>query len=109
MKFNEFKYQRPDLDAFQKKMEALIDLIGEDNDFETERNAVESFFKLDDELDTLGNLVFIRNAVDTTDAFYEEEQNFFDENNPKLQEYSQRFNKKQLHSKHSAELKNVFG
>ena len=88
MKFNEFKYQRPNLDVVQEDLQKLIDIVGENNDLKTEKQAIDEFFKLSDMLDTLSNLVYIRNAVNTTDKFYEEEQNFFDENRPTLEEFT---------------------
>lgn len=109
MKFSEFKYQRPDMKQLQKDIESLTTLVGENESLETEVNAINNMFKLMDELDTASNLVFIRNAVDTTDKFYEEEQNFMDENTPILQEYINKFDKKLLVSKHRKELEKTFG
>ena len=78
MKFEEFKYERPDIKLAQKKMKELTDIIGSDCDVKTELKAIKDLFKLMDELDTLENIASIRNAVDTTDEFYEKEQEFFD-------------------------------
>ena len=94
MKFNEFKYQRPNIELLQKKINDLTALISESSSFETELKTVKSKFTLEDEYDSMETLVSIRNSVDTTDKFYEDEQEFFDENNPKLQENFQNFNKK---------------
>ncbi|MCK4552421.1 MAG: M3 family oligoendopeptidase [Tenericutes bacterium] len=109
MKFSEFKYQRPDIESLQKKINDLTALIGESNSFETELKAVKSMFALEDDYDSMQTLVTIRNSVDTTDKFYEDEQDFFDENNPKLQEFFQNFNKKIIISKHRSLLEKEFG
>ena len=109
MKFSEFKYPRPDIESLQKKINDLTALIGESNSFETELKAVKSMFALEDDYDSMQTLVTIRNSVDTTDKFYEDEQDFFDENNPKLQEFFQNFNKKIIISKHRSLLEKEFG
>ncbi|XMB72084.1 M3 family oligoendopeptidase [Mycoplasmatota bacterium WC30] len=109
MKFNDFKYQRPDIEKTQKDLADLTALIGESESLETELLAIQKVFDLMDEIDTLENLASIRNAIDTTDKFYESEQDFFDLNSPNLQESYQAFNKKLLVSKNRVGLEKKLG
>jgi len=109
MKFEEFKYTRPDLESYKERVNAQLELIATGKSFEVEFNAINAVFKLDDEMDTLSQLVGIRNTVDTTDKFYEKEQEFFDENMPHLQQLQQNFMKKLLASEYRKELVEKYG
>ena len=109
MKFSDFKYERPDLDKVKKSLEEKLALINTGHALETEIKAAYDIFKINDDLDTLGNLVGIRNSINTTDEFYEKEQEFFDENMPVLRQYEQMFVEKLLDSPHREGLVKEFG
>lgn len=109
MKFSDFKYERPDISTYQETFQRLIDIVGSDVDVKIELDAIYKFFDSWDEIDTLENLASIRNAVDTTDEFYEKEQDFFDNARPQLQAYYDQFNRKLVHSKNRKELEKELG
>lgn len=109
MKFSEFKYERPDLDKVKKSLEEQLELINTGKDLKTEIKAAYNIFKINDDLGTQSVLVSIRNSIDTTDEFYEKEQEFFDENGPVLREYEQMFIEKLLDSPHRDGLVKEFG
>jgi M3 family oligoendopeptidase len=109
MKFKDILYERPDLDEFQKRVKNLLEKIGEDVSYETEIKAIKEFFNLNDEIDSLITLVSIRNSLNTQDEFYEEEQNFFNEKIPQLQEYDHIFSAKLLKSKNRKLLEKELG
>lgn len=109
MKFKEFKYERPDLESFKNRMNKQLILIATGNTLEVELTAIKNVFDLHDEISTQVELVGIRNTLDTTDKFYEKEQEFFDENMPHLQQLEQMFLKKLLESTHREELVKEFG
>ena len=109
MTFNEYKYERPDLDAYKATMTELLDQMKQDPTFEEELAIIQQVFDLEDELSTLASLVSTRHSIDTRDEFYEAEQQFFNENIPPLQQYSQQFSKQLLQSKNRKELEDHFG
>jgi len=109
MKFTEFPYQRPDLAAAKSEIELLLEDIATGKDAQTELKAIFRMFELNDRLSTQGQLVGIRNSINTTDPFYEKEQEFFDENMPILQEYEHRFLQKLLASKNRKALEEKLG
>jgi M3 family oligoendopeptidase len=109
MKFKEFKYERPDLESFKNRVNEQLILIATGNTLEVELLAINRSFDLQDEISTQVQLVGIRNTLDTTDKFYEKEQEFFDENMPHLQQLEQMFLKKLLESSHREELVKEFG
>lgn len=109
MKFSEFKYERPDLEKVKSELEKQIALIDSGLSLEIEIKAIHEVFSINDKIGTLGTLVSIRNSIDTNDAFYEKEQEFFDENGPILKQYEHQFNEKLLNSPHRAGLEKEFG
>jgi M3 family oligoendopeptidase len=109
MKFNEYTYTRPNLEEFQGKMKKFLDAMKEDLTVSEELNIIKSVFDLQDEINTMAALVSVRHTIDTRDKFYEEEQNFFDENGPHLQEYEQLFMKQLLNSKNRKQLEKEIG
>ncbi len=109
MKFSEFKYERPNLEEVIKELQAVNDQIGGENDLQSEIEAVYKMFSIGDKIGTQGVLVSIRNSVDTTDSFYEAEQEFFDVNGPNLRQYDHIFLQKLLTSKNREALEKKFG
>jgi M3 family oligoendopeptidase len=109
MKFNEFKYERPDLESYKSRVNDQLILINTGKTFSIELEAIKEIFNLQDEMATLVELVSIRNTLDTTDKFYEKEQDFFDLNTPHLQELEQNFIKKLLGSNYKKELVEKYG
>ncbi|MBN2300247.1 MAG: M3 family oligoendopeptidase [Acholeplasmataceae bacterium] len=108
-KFNDYKYERPDLEQVKKDLEEQIVLLSSGKDLATEIKAIHKVFEINDKTESLNTLVSIRNSLNTTDEFYEKEQAFFDENNPVLQEYQHKFSEKLLSSTHRLELEREFG
>ncbi|MBN2541160.1 MAG: M3 family oligoendopeptidase [Bacilli bacterium] len=109
MKFEEFKYQRPDITKVQEELKQWNEIIGSDADFKTELEAIHKVFRILDAFDTQSTLASIRNAINTKDEFYEKEQEFFDINQPVLQASSSEFNKRLLRSKNREVLEQELG
>lgn len=109
MKFKDYKYERPDIEKYQKDVTKCLDKIGGDLDLKTELKAIHEYFDLLDKIDSMATLVSIRNSLNTKDEFYQKEQEFFDENSPKLQMYSNLFSKKLIRSKNRASLEDALG
>jgi len=109
MKFQDYKYSRPDLDKFKKDMEKELALIGTGQEPKVEIDAIKKVFALQDYMDSMQQLVGIRNSLNTKDAFYEEEQSFFDEQSPHIQEMNQKFINKLLASTNRKALEEAFG
>ena len=105
MKFNEYEYVRPDYDILKEK---YLDLI---NNFKNSTTADEqySFIKrinaLSNEVETMAQLVYIRNSINTADEFYDKEKEYMDMTSPKFYGLRVEFYKQLLKSKFKEELK----
>ena len=109
IQFKDFTYQRPDLDKFKQDANLILTQIKATNEVDEAISLVRKVFQMQDNFQTQMTLVSIRNSIDTTDTFYEEEQNFFDENVPYLEEIQQQFLLSLLTSPHRKALEKEFG
>jgi len=109
MKFKDFPYTRPDLDDIKAQAEVILDQIGTGKSLDQEIGAIEEYWALMDHVRTMGTLVSIRNSINTVDEFYEAEKLFFNQEMPKLQAYSKRFDEKLLSSFNRAALEAKYG
>ena len=85
LKFKDMPYERPDLEAACARIDGLTARLKAARSYAEAKAAFLEREDLEKEIDTLSNLVFIRHSIDTRDAFYEAEQEFWNENLPLLQ------------------------
>ncbi len=109
MKFQDYVYQRPDIDAIKSKYLTFSDAFKVAKDAKSQADIIKQVFGLIDEVDTMYQLVSIRYSLNTQDEFYEAEMNFMDEASPELQNYVNEFNKLVDASMFKKELVKVFG
>lgn len=108
-KFNELVYERPNLEAIKSDFDRIL------QDFRTAPSAMEQN-KLMSEINTIRNrfmtmasLCSVRHTIDTLDPYYEEENNFFDDNNPIMESYQNDFYKALIESPFKKELIEKWG
>ncbi|MBR2636548.1 MAG: M3 family oligoendopeptidase [Oscillospiraceae bacterium] len=84
MKFTEFPYVRPDLTAAMAKLDELAKAIREAQDAATAKDAFLAYEEIAKEVGSARAISSVRHTVNTKDAFYNEENAFWDENSPIL-------------------------
>ncbi|MCW6665068.1 M3 family oligoendopeptidase [Aerococcaceae bacterium NML191219] len=104
MKFTEFPYERPDLEAAREVFLANIDIIKQAESVEATLEAIRSIQALHNELDSQQTLVSIRNSIDTKDEFYDKEMAFWDEKGPIMSEWATDYTRAVLNSPLRQEL-----
>ncbi|SEK19825.1 oligoendopeptidase, M3 family [Paenibacillus sp. cl141a] len=109
MKFSEYRYERPDVKAFEQKFKEQLNAFTSAGTYEEQDEAMTRINKLRSEMDTLSQLVHIRHSIDTNDEFYKAEQDFFDENGPVIQEYITDYYRALVNSKFRAQLEDKWG
>ncbi len=78
MKFEDYQYIRPDLEAVGEKFEKLLIDFNEASSFEEQNKIIKEINKIRSNVETMGgNLVYIRHSINTEDEFYAKEQDFF--------------------------------
>ena len=93
MRFEDMKYERPDFETVSAKYGQLLDELEK---ADQPASFLETFHKIQDlktELETMGTLSSIRHSINTKDAFYDAENEYWDEHGPLYEEYSTRLAK----------------
>ncbi|MBE6655223.1 MAG: M3 family oligoendopeptidase [Ruminococcaceae bacterium] len=109
MKFSELEYKRPDIAEISEKLSALTEKMIAAPDAKAQIELILEKEKLMSDFGTNATIASIRHTIDTRDAFYEAENDFFDENGPVLEEKAQEFMNAVLGSKFRKELEEKFG
>ncbi|WP_304459858.1 M3 family oligoendopeptidase, partial [Alicyclobacillus sendaiensis] len=109
MKFSEMKYQRPDLDALKRSVSRLIDEFEAATTADAALDAIQEVNRLRMDFQTMFELAFIRNSVDTRDEFYKAEKAFFDEASPEVEALETRLRQALIASPHRPALEERLG
>src|SRR5579872_683454 len=109
MKFNEMVYNRPDLSAMEMEFNALLTKFNASNTADQQHEIITEINDLKSEFQTYASIASVRNSMDTTNAFYEAEQDFFDTNEPLIKDLNIKFYRALGNSKFKGELEDKFG
>jgi len=109
LKFEDFKYVRPNIEELQTVLNAKFELFENANSFEDQDQVLAEINVFRSEIDTMENIAYIRYTMNTTDVFYEKEQEFWDENNPYFEELNSKFYSILVASSFRSELENKWG
>lgn len=109
MTFSEYPYQRPDLEQTEIAYNALLEKCNQSENAEQQAEIIRSIYALHSNFSSMAQICGIRHSIDTTDAFYKTEQEYFDNNLPVYEKLVNKFYKTILSSPFRAELENIFG
>lgn len=109
MKFSEFKYERPDMEALEKNIKGLIKSFNEAISFQEQDKLMIEINTVRSDFESMENIVSIRHTVNTRDEFYEKEQNYFDEVTPLYQGLLSEYYESLARSKFRKELEIKWG
>lgn len=107
MQFKDYPYTRPDFDAIKAKFESELASFNDAKDDQAALKAFKAINAIRMNVTTMGTLSSIRHSIDTEDAFYESENDYWDNQSPLYAELDTRFYKAVLASKHLEALKKV--
>ncbi|MCE4958021.1 M3 family oligoendopeptidase [Macrococcoides caseolyticum] len=82
--FNDYAYTRPDLQAAKAQFDSLYRRFDEAANVDEQIEIINQINDLRNKIDSMFNLAYIRASIDTKDAFYEAERDFFDNHNGEL-------------------------
>ncbi len=109
MKFSEMPYQRPDLDAAKKELSDLTARLKSAPDYATAKQVFLEKENAGKHMETMATLASTRHSIDTRDAFYDAEENFWNNALPELQEYEQAWTMAMLESPFRKDFAEEFG
>ncbi|MGG0670102.1 M3 family oligoendopeptidase [Lederbergia citrisecunda] len=107
--FEEFKYNRPDMDSLKQEFNELLDQFRSAKSFEEQNSIIEQLNAIGSNYSTQSSLMYIRSSIDTNDEFYQKERDYFDEIGPEFQELGTAFYKELVKTPYRKELEEKWG
>ena len=109
MKFKDFKYERPDMHQFKVDFEALIEKFNDATSPEAQLVIIKEINAMRNHIESLSQIVQIRHTIDTTDAFYDAENDFIDDAMPLYMEMVDKYYRALDQSKFKDALRKELG
>lgn len=109
MKFSQMPYVRPSADEVITKLTSLLERFKSAATLNAATGVYADIDAVMSNVSTLQSLCYIRHTLNTEDKFYSAEQDFWDENAPKLQGIIQEINLALLETPYRAELEREWG
>lgn len=109
MTFDSFPYSRPDMDVLTKNFEQHLSNFQNAPSLAAQSQSLTLLNDVREEFSTMFNLCHIRHTADTTNQFYEEENDYFDQQTPAFEALNTRFFRALLNSPFREALEQKFG
>jgi M3 family oligoendopeptidase len=109
MQFNEYQYNRPNLEEVEASFHQLIEKFQNAESFDIQDEVMTEINELRSEFDSMSTLVQIRHTIDTTDEFYKAEKDFFNEVGPAYKGLITNYYKVLTESKFRPQLEEKWG
>lgn len=106
---SQMKYERVDFMAAGKKLQELFERQQQAGSGEKQLEIHQEYYELKDHIATMAALARFRHSVDTTDSFYNEENDFYDEKMPLFQNQDVAYQNLLFHSPFRSELEQAIG
>lgn len=107
--FDQLPYQRPDYEAFSAQWNELLGRFHAATSAEEQAEIFDVMNALRIEVDTASTIVSIRHSMDTSDEFYNQEQQWMDSIRPLVAEHINDLYRALISSQHRSALEERFG
>ena len=107
--FPTIQYERPDLQKFADKAMELKNAVEQAASYEEAKEALKQYEKVQDHVQTMCTVVYIRHTVDTRDDFYEKENQYINQTMPTITPALLAFEKALQNSKFRKEFEAEYG
>lgn len=109
MKFKDYPYKRIEIKELEKDFAALFERFDLAENAAAQFAVHKEYYELTDHAVTMSTIAHIRHDIDITDAFYEKEQEYYDQIMPILQNLIVNYQKKLYGSAFKEELQEMIG
>lgn len=109
MKFKDYKYTRPDMEKVEEAFDEALAIFKAASSAEAQIQAIKEINRIRNGFESLVELVQIRHSVDTTDKFYEDENNYMDEVSPHAEALINKYYEALVTSPYKDAIKKEFG
>ena len=96
MKFSEMPYKRPDPEELKAELQGWTQRLKAAKSYEEARAVFLEKQEKEKHPETMATLAYIRQSIDTRDAFYNKEKDFWDDFGPEIEEYEQEWKEAML-------------
>ncbi len=107
--FAEMEYIRPNFEALRSFYEDINERVKNASSYAEIKEYIVEEEKFSSTFNTMATLVQIRHTVDTSDEFYEKEDEYIHQNYPELMPYMQAFNMALLNSPFKGDIDKEYG
>ena len=109
MGFKDYAYERPDMTKIEADFNILLDKFVEADSFEEQDSVMEKINEIRRDFETAASLVQVRHTLDTTDEYYEKQNDYIDEISPIYEGLISKYYEALVNSKFKAELEKKWG
>ncbi|WP_304341482.1 M3 family oligoendopeptidase [Metaclostridioides mangenotii] len=109
MKFSEFKYTRPEYKVIKSKIIDTVNCIDTSKSYIDQKLHIEGLNRLRNNIESMSTIVSIRYSLNTSDKFYIEEKQYWDEYSPMYEELNSMFYKSIVNSKYIDKIEVDYG
>ncbi len=108
-KLSELAYHRIDFEEAGKKLQSFFERIRVAQSAEEQFAVHQEYYLLKDHIDTMSSLASFRHAANTTDEFYDRENDYYDEKLPVFENQMMAYQNALLRSPFRKELEEIIG
>ncbi len=109
MKFSEFKYVRPNIEEIETEFKALLKEFNEAENADLQNEIIRKINKIRSKVETAFALANVRYTINTSDKFYDKENNYIDEVSPRYSSLVNEFYRALISSRFKDELIKTWG
>ncbi|WP_018589343.1 M3 family oligoendopeptidase [Terrisporobacter glycolicus] len=108
MKFQDYKYERPNYEEIKKSFLDLVNKMKSAEDYKEQYGYIMDLNNIRKHIETMSIIASIRNSINTADEFYEKETSYWDEYGPLYTELNSDFYNAIISSKFKENIINDF-
>ncbi|MBP3422381.1 MAG: M3 family oligoendopeptidase, partial [Clostridia bacterium] len=107
--FNALQYHRPDFEAMKEFYKTLNEKVNAAKSYEDVRECIQEEEEYSSHVNTMCVIAFIRHTIDTSDSFYEGEDEYINQTCPEVMPFVQAFNFALLNSPFKEDIDKEYG
>ncbi|MGM0851781.1 MAG: M3 family oligoendopeptidase [Bacillota bacterium] len=109
MKFDQFTYERPNLEEVKPVFQQLLGKFRSASNVQEQVDAMKELNDIRLNIDNMQNICYIRHSIDTNDEFYKKEQDYIDEMMPEVHGMVTEYYQELVNSPYRKELEEKWG
>ncbi|MGL5426755.1 MAG: M3 family oligoendopeptidase, partial [Cetobacterium sp.] len=109
MKFNDFKYNRPDYDKIKLTLNELMSNLKASKNLKNSIEIINKINEVRNNISSMSSIANIRHTINTEDKFYDDENEYWDETSPLYEELDSNFYKALINLENKDELLKEYG